>query len=53
MILKKTSKNYSIMHSVEKLWKMFVIEKSRIYKKDDTDKTIKQQTKLTFKGIHE
>ena len=38
---------------MEKQWKMFVIGvKLQVIKKDETDKIIKQQSKLTFIGIH-
>ena len=38
---------------MEKLWKVFVVEKKvEFIKKDDSDKVIKQQSKLTFNGFH-
>ena len=41
------------MHSTEKLWKMFVIEKKiKFIKKYNYREIIKQQPKLTFNGIH-
>ena len=38
---------------MQKQWKMFVIEKKwKFFEKDDSEETVKQQSKLTFNGIH-
>ena len=40
------------MHFMEKQWKMFGKDLKIFNEKDDTDEIIKQQSKLTFNGIH-
>ena len=51
MILKKISTKFLIMHFMENQWKMIGIEKN-IIKKDNVERILKQQSKLTFNGIH-
>ena len=40
------------MQVMEKQWEMFVIDLKKFIKKDDYREMIKQQSKLTFNGIH-
>ena len=51
--MKKTSINCSIVHFIETLLiNVRNCLKTKFIKKDDTDKIVKQRSKLTFNGIH-
>ena len=53
MILKKISINYSLTHFMEiKTMENVRYRLKKFIKKDDTNEIIKQQSKLTFNGIH-